>query len=88
MFGIFLVIFFALLLIIIVYSVQEPEDQNPILAVLLSGYFLRLVIRMFNRDLVVFSSGQTLGGADAVIYERRASMITQFWNYTGVHFVT
>lgn len=88
MFGVFLALFFAVFLGMIVRFFQEPEDKNPILAVLLLGYFLRLVVRTFNRNWVIFSDGQTLGGGDAVTYETRADWVIQLWHRLGMHFVT
>lgn len=88
MFGIFLALFLAVLLVGIVRFVQEPEDENPVLFVLLAGYILRFLIRTFNRNLVVFSDGQTLGGGDAVTYETRANWVIQAWDNLGMHFVT
>ena len=88
MFGIFLALFFLGFLVLIVRFFQEPEDQNPILTVLLIGYFLRLFVRTFNRNLVIFSNGQTLGGGDSLIYETRADWVVQLWHRSGMHFVT
>ncbi len=88
MFGFFLLIFFMFLLVLIVNKIQEPEDKNPILTVLLVGYFFRIILRMFNRELAIYSDGQTVGGGDSTIYEDRASLVAQLWHYRGVHFVT
>src|SRR3989338_8005390 len=88
MFGIILALFLLGLLLVIVRFFQEPEDKNPILSVFLVGYFLRFFVRTFNRNLVIFSDGQTLGGGDAVIYEQRANWVIERWHQLGVHFVT
>jgi hypothetical protein len=88
MFGVFLMFFFMGALIFIVRLVQESEDKNPVMAILLAGYFLRLLIRAFNRDLAIYSEGQTLGGGDAMIYEYRASLLAALWQRTGIHFTT
>lgn len=88
MVGVFIALFLAGLLALIVSLTQEKEDKNPILTVLLVGYFLRLLVRTFNRSLPLFSDGQTLGGGDSMLYEEWADYLIQFWNKTGIHFVT
>src|SRR3989338_3580185 len=88
MFGIFLALFLAGILVVIVRLTQEKEDKNPVLLILLTGYFLRLLVRCFNRSLDVFSAGQTLGGNDAVNYEATANQIVHLWDTTGIRFVT
>ena len=87
MFGIFLALFFAGVLILIVCLTVERREQNVIIILLLLGYFSRLLIRCFNRNLDFLSNGQTLGGGDAINYEAVAREIAALWEITGVHFV-
>lgn len=88
MFGVFLAFFLAGLLIVIIRSIQEADDKNPVLLVLMGGYLIRLFLRMIVRNLAFFSDGQTVGGGDSVQYEELASGVTTIWNLTGMHYVT
>lgn len=77
----------ALAPLILVFVVQANRGRTParVIQLLFVGYFIRLVLQAFMRDLPFFSYG---AGGDWIWYEERAKVIWQFWEHGIYKYIT
>lgn len=82
-----LAVVFYLILFMVVKAIQEERDFARINLVLSVGYWVRIILSTFVREIPFFSGGVE-AGADYSAYESSAEEVLAFWRLKGLQFVT
>jgi hypothetical protein len=84
MFGVILCIIVGVLVFALGFWSARRANYMPVLYLVMAGFFLRLVLQAFVRDLPVFSHG---AGGDCQIYETWSEVIMEIWRQNGITFI-